>query len=421
MEGPRISILTATYNRAELLKETLGVLRLEVDPQVAEVVLVDDGSSEEVYRKISEATGGMGFVRLIRKVSNTGCADARNVGVSHSKGDWILILDDDDLLMPGVLKAYIEAIETYPQVDVFYGDLLCLDEKMQKVMGLLPYFDFFRSPEGLLCLLVFGDFLPHPGAMVRKRVLQEIGGYNKALPRAEDYELWSRLAGSAGFKHLDRFTVKYRLNNCGLSARALRSGDLSAEREVLKGMLKRYSLERLFLWLDWSSPLARGRAAEVLGAMFFLLNAPEEAIGHLEGDLSGRDAWRRRFLLSSSLASLGKLDDAIRILEEVPEGQRHPKERALYYLLKRPNAQHLELIAREASRLSGHIRAEAIKEAVRHFGYHLTLLERAKCYRGQGLYSEALVLFKTVLQFDPKNAECLKELSLLERGLGGAG
>lgn len=230
---------------------------------------------------------------------------------------------------------------------------------------------------------------------------------------AEDYELWSRLADTTRFKHLECFTIKCRMDNQGLTAKAMRSGDLSAEKEVSEGILRRHSLGRIFLWLDWFSPLAHSRATEILGALFLFLGSPEEAIGYLECDISGSGMWRKRIMLMGSFIFVGRWKDVVRTLNLIPEEHWHPKEKAFYALLKNPNPGVLDLIKKETLKLAQQVQVESTIKAVKYFGYHLTLLERAKRYRSQGFLVEALACLKKVLAFDPDNKECHRELALL--------
>lgn len=153
-EVPKVSVIIATYNRPQFLKGTLMNLRFQLDPQLVEVIVVDDGSPEEVFKEVSEVARGLEFVQLIRKPYNTGCADTRNVGLRKARGEWILILDDDDMLMPHVLKEYFKAVESYRQADVFYGDLTCFSSNPERTVVVAIYFDFYQSPEGLFNLLL---------------------------------------------------------------------------------------------------------------------------------------------------------------------------------------------------------------------------------------------------------------------------
>jgi len=228
---PVISVVVTTYNRPGFLREALESLG-DLEPDV-EVLVVDDGSREEVTREISKLLVNR-QIRFVKHRHNLGCSRARNTGIQHAHGEWILVLDDDDMLISGVLPVYLQAINTYTDADVFYGDLVCLESRSGKTVGYLTYLDFYERPEGLLNLLVFGDFLPHPGAMIRKEVLLLAGGYDETLPRAVDYHLWTRLGVYCRFKHLNTFTVNYRIHESQMTTKAAKAKKNEPEVKILK-------------------------------------------------------------------------------------------------------------------------------------------------------------------------------------------
>ena len=87
----RISLVLPTYNRAQALRANLGVMLALAD--VAEVIVVDDGSSDdtaEVCERFADAR-----VRVIRHPHNRGVAAARNTGIDAASGDWLLFGEDD--------------------------------------------------------------------------------------------------------------------------------------------------------------------------------------------------------------------------------------------------------------------------------------------------------------------------------------
>lgn len=399
--APLISVLIATYNRPDFLREALESLR-HIESEV-EVVLVDDGSREEVTRNICNLLADR-QIQFIRHKHNLGCSRARNTGIEHAHGDWILVLDDDDILISGVLPIYLQAINAYPDADVFYGDLVCFESNSRKTMGYLTYLDFYERPEGLLNLLIFGDFLPHPGALIRKEALLLAGGYDETLPWAEDYHLWSRLGSYCRFKHLNALTVNYRIHENQMTTEAVKLKKCEPEAKVLKELLKMHSLERLFLWLDWEYPYHRLYAHELIGIQFLLLGALEEAIPHLEVAATGAKgySWRPKLLLAYALFLLGYIEHGRRILESVPEC--HLKRTLQDYaasFIANDESNNIQRVSGEFVNYLLHLRKEAVKKAIKHFGYHRTLFQRAKIYLKNGLKEVAIELCKLALSYEP--------------------
>lgn len=101
----RFSIIIPTYNRVDLLQQTLASIPFE-DNRVHEVIVIDDGSSDGTVDYLRRQRSE---VRLICQ-ENSGPGAARNRGIEAATGDWIAFLDSDDLWFPWTLKHYGDAI-----------------------------------------------------------------------------------------------------------------------------------------------------------------------------------------------------------------------------------------------------------------------------------------------------------------------
>jgi glycosyltransferase involved in cell wall biosynthesis len=131
-----------------------------------EVIVVDDGSSDRTAEIVSRYP-----VRLIRQ-PNAGVARARNAGIEAAQGDWIALLDSDDTWKPEKTAVQVRYIE--PSVGVIYSN---------------------RPPEITFEKLWRGRLSISPsGALVRKSIFQEIGGFDSRLQGTEDLNLWQRIS-----------------------------------------------------------------------------------------------------------------------------------------------------------------------------------------------------------------------------------
>ena len=104
-QPPLFSVVIPTYNRADLLRETLESVFRQEDRDF-EVIVVDDGSKEDLSSIEADYAGRITFVRQ----ANAGPAEARNNGVRNSQGDYVAFLDSDDVWLPWTLAAYREVI-----------------------------------------------------------------------------------------------------------------------------------------------------------------------------------------------------------------------------------------------------------------------------------------------------------------------
>lgn len=180
---PRISVIIPVFNRERCVA---CAVRSVLDQEFSdfELIVVDDGSTDDTPRVLS----AFPQIRVIR-TENRGVSAARNLGVSHAKGDLIAFLDSDDLWLPQKLRVQADFMEKTPNC------LICQTEETWIRNGVRvnpkkrhqkPDGDiFFRSLE--LCLV-------SPSAvMMEKEFFAEMGGFDETLPACEDYDLWLRI------------------------------------------------------------------------------------------------------------------------------------------------------------------------------------------------------------------------------------
>lgn len=110
-----ISVIIPLYNKEASIKQSLMSV-LSQSYQDFEVVIVDDGSTDNSVTKVEEIQDSR--IRLIRQ-ENGGPGKARNTGVKNARGEWIVLLDADDELLPNALSIFSKAINDNSYVDIF--------------------------------------------------------------------------------------------------------------------------------------------------------------------------------------------------------------------------------------------------------------------------------------------------------------
>lgn len=127
MQQIKVSVVMAIYNSEKYLRKTLDSVLSQSLSEI-EIILVDDGSTDSSYDILKEYENDDRILVLQQKEPSDGAAFARNLGVSHARGEYISVLDADDLFGPDMLmEAYNRAIATDAEVVIFDGDLY--DEK----------------------------------------------------------------------------------------------------------------------------------------------------------------------------------------------------------------------------------------------------------------------------------------------------
>lgn len=209
---PGVSVIIPTYNRAAYLKEAIeSVLRQTVPSSNVELIVVDDGSTDETPKALSFYKERIKC--LYQKNRERGAA--RNLGIAASQGEYIAFLDSDDLWLPDHLKICVSALEMEPDHGVAFSNAYRIDAS-GKIIA--------KNAKGVWK----GDVLEKiikkyssggcnsSSAVVRKGLFFNEEGQagffceDPALSGSEDWEMWVRLASRTRFLPVDAYTVKLR-------------------------------------------------------------------------------------------------------------------------------------------------------------------------------------------------------------------
>ena len=183
--SPRVSVIIPTYNRWPLLGDAIDSVLGQSFPSF-ELVVVDDGSTDETPARLAK------YGERLRVISqpNRGVSAARNRGVLAAQAPYVALLDSDDLWLPDKLRQQSEFMLADPEVGICQTNELWIRNGRRvnpKAKHSKPSGDIFRRSLEL-CLV-------SPSAvMIKKALLDEIGGFDESLPVCEDYDLWLRLS-----------------------------------------------------------------------------------------------------------------------------------------------------------------------------------------------------------------------------------
>jgi glycosyltransferase involved in cell wall biosynthesis len=186
---PEVTVVIPTQGRWRLLRRTLsGVLRQQgVD---FEVVIVDDGSSDETAERLAEL--GDPRIRPIRHEVGRHVAAARNAGIAAAKEDWIAFLDDDDLWAPRKLHTQL-GVAAARKADFAWCAGLVVDARCS-ILETWPA----QDPDEILGMLLRGNWMPAGASNViaRADVVRDLGGFDEDFRHFADWDLWIRLAAT---------------------------------------------------------------------------------------------------------------------------------------------------------------------------------------------------------------------------------
>ena len=213
LNDPRVSVLIPAYNAGEFIRPAIESI-LAQTYQSYEIIVVDDGSTDhtwEVLKPLQERNG----MRLFRQ-TNMGAAAARNKGLAEARGEFIAFCDSDDLYVPEKLELQIRYLEEHPDCGLVYSDLLafCGDEILCP-----SYFAERRPCQGWVFeKLIERNFITNVSVMVRRKCLDEVGGFNASFRTSEDYELWLRFTRKFQVGYIPQVLVKVRRHSENLTS-----------------------------------------------------------------------------------------------------------------------------------------------------------------------------------------------------------
>jgi glycosyltransferase involved in cell wall biosynthesis len=133
VSAPLTSIVVPTFNRAYCLPRTIESALAQANVRV-EVIVVDDGSTDQTPSLIASRYGSEPRVRFIRQ-DNGGVAVARNTGMRAAQGDYIALLDSDDTWMPWKLELQLACMRARPQVGMTWTDMEAIDPEGNVLSG----------------------------------------------------------------------------------------------------------------------------------------------------------------------------------------------------------------------------------------------------------------------------------------------
>ncbi|MCB9541514.1 MAG: glycosyltransferase [Myxococcales bacterium] len=258
--APRFSVLMAAFDRAGLIGDAIeSVLRQDFADW--ELVIVDDGSTDETPAVVARYAAGEPRLRYVRKDRNEGRPAARNRAMAEARGEFVLWMADDDLLVDGVLARYDAVLRAEPQVDVIYGKLQIFDGGSGRELEVFTPNDWTGREAALLGAKLHGSCVPDGGTATRRALYRRVGSpiYDPEFSRAQDYELWTRLVGHARFRFVDEVVYRYRKHEGGTSWGPF--VDLSYDSKIIRRHFARHAIGVLFPGLAGESAARARRAA----------------------------------------------------------------------------------------------------------------------------------------------------------------
>jgi GT2 family glycosyltransferase len=243
---PLISIITPVFNTpAAWLGEAIDSV-LEQAYENWELLLIDDGSSlPETTQLLLQAANRDPRIVLVRRQSTGGISAASNSGLEHAQGEWISLLDHDDILEPDALFEVVQYLQNNPEIDLVFSD----EDKITDEGFGAPLFKPDWSPDFLLSY----NYLCH-FTTVRRAFVEKAGRFRPEFDGAQDYDLFLRVTElTTRIHHIPRILYHWRRSESSTSDNIRRKPQaLEAGRRAIEDHLQRCG-ERGHVTVDWQT------------------------------------------------------------------------------------------------------------------------------------------------------------------------
>lgn len=237
MPNTTVSVLIPTYNRPHTLAEALEALRLQT-VQPTEIIIVNDAgeSVEEAVAQYPELP-----IAVKNLPENSGHVRARNVALSHATGEYVMLLDDDDLIIPGHLEHMLQAI-SMSEADFVYSDVEIFDyrtEGFTRVPTTRRLFSYHFNES----LLRHFNTIVTSGTLYRRAIHDRIGEFDEDVHNYWDWDFCLRvLEGGYRMHRVSIAGTLYAFSPGGGN----QSGEMTSRREgYLRTLCEKHGLGEL--------------------------------------------------------------------------------------------------------------------------------------------------------------------------------
>ena len=223
MTNPLVSVIVPAWNLASYLHETLQSVQAQ-SYQNYEVLMVDDGSTDVTFGIMQAWAKRDSRFITIRQPSNQGVVAARNAALAVAVGEYVAMLDGDDIWAPNALSIRIGAADSFPEASVISTDFAWFDDSISpdatgrvrlgpKARGVFDEAYASGRPTHLkqaFDVVAELHFAWTGATLVRRDKMVEVGNFDPTFDGPEDTLLWLALANNGAFVFLPEITAYYR-------------------------------------------------------------------------------------------------------------------------------------------------------------------------------------------------------------------
>lgn len=178
-----------------------------------ELIIVDDGSNLATKEVLANYDRIDKRIKLYTNPQNMGICFSRNFAHGAASGEYIAVMDADDICLPDRFEKQLTYLETHPDISLLGGQIITICDTAQS--GTKSNYPL--TPGGVRWSLLSGCQIAHPTVMMRRQLFSVEGFRYRDFKVAHDYDLWARLARGHNIANLTDVLVKYRVHQSSIT------------------------------------------------------------------------------------------------------------------------------------------------------------------------------------------------------------
>ncbi|MCK4815385.1 glycosyltransferase [bacterium] len=235
LDNPKISVIMSVYNGEKYLRKAIESVLSQTFTGF-DFIIVNDGSTDDSLRIIQSYHDER--IRVINNEWNIGLTKSLNKAIKESCAEYIARQDADDISLPNRFDEQMQFFEKHPEVSLLGTSIYRIDSN-GKMTGKM-----ITLAKPTMKDLFKGNQFNHGSVMVKRRVLDDVGGYNELCKYAQDHDLWLRIAKHYEVRNLTKILYKLRSHNKNVR---FTNGEEAVLYSILAPKLTKESLEEEIL------------------------------------------------------------------------------------------------------------------------------------------------------------------------------
>lgn len=214
-DAPLVSVIMPSYNHAAFIKQAISSV-LEQTYTHLELIITDDGSSDNSIEIIKTFTDPR--IKLFIFEKNRGACLTTNHCIENAKGEYIAVINSDDVWHPDKLQLQLEVFKQKPELGAVFTFARFVNENIENFSRserpvFFKIFELENCTRGewLHRLFFVGNCLCHPSVLIKKQCYEEAGMYNNKFRQLPDYDMWIRLIKKYDIFVMNKELVYFRL------------------------------------------------------------------------------------------------------------------------------------------------------------------------------------------------------------------